>query len=294
MNIYNYPLLTTPHFNKRIENGEIAKYTQITSPAAVTLLALRHILTFYQDKDSLPWYQCHTLPSVMSQAGYKTYWLSNQESFASGSLNANATIAYTSNVIKFTHQSKFCDDTYGKFDEELLTLLDEEMQELPAKAFFCLHLMGSHVRYSHRYPPLYDKFKIDDIKKETSNKNKRIIAEYDNSVYYNDYVVNEFIKRFEDLNSIIFYFPDHGEEVYDTRDTYGHQLDNPTIGMIEVPFLIWTSDSFRKTYPELVKQIHLSTDKPFCTSNFIHTVMDICGIKTKDFQAERSLFYPND
>lgn len=292
MNAYGYPLPTTPNLNKRIANGEMEKFTHIESPIAFTILALRQILTFYEDSCSLPWYKYHTLPSVMSQAGYKTYWLSNQESFASGSEeNSNAAIAYTSTVVEYTHQSKFLDDKYGNFDGKLLTMLDGKMKELPSKAFFCLHLMGSHVRYNHRYPSEFDKFSIGDIDKEISAGKKQLIAEYDNSVFYNDYVVNEIIKRFEDLESIVFYFPDHGEEVYDTRDMNGHLMDNPTKGMMEVPFLIWTSESFRKEHPGLSEQIHHSVDKPFCTTNFIHTVMDICGIRTEGFCAEKSLLY---
>ncbi len=132
-----------------------------------------------------------------------------------------------------------------------------------------MHLMGSHRRYTNRYPMEFKKFGINDIEKKTSRENKRTIAEYDNSVLYNDYVCEEIIKLLEKEDAIIFCFPDHGEEVYDTRNMCGHTLENPSIPMKEIPFWIWTSHIFQENRPLVEEAISTHTNKCFNTTNFI-------------------------
>lgn len=293
MNAYGYSLPTTPKLNERLQNKETIKCDSVITPKTVISLSIRNIMTFYEDTAELPWYRYHTLPAVMQAAGYKTYWLSNQDSFNTGDNNSTAGIASTSSVVEFAHQRHASEERYGYFDEDILPLLDSQMQKVPQKAFLCLHLMGSHRRYTNRYPANFGKFGIEDIKKDISTEKKQTIAEYDNSVLYNDSIIDEIIKRFEKQDAIVFYFPDHGEEVYDTRNMCGHGLNNPSAPMREIPFLIWTSATFKEKHPKLIKRMQSATNRPFNTTNLIHTIMDICGIQTQDYQAEKSLLYTN-
>lgn len=289
MSAYGYSLPTTPKLEKRIENGETYRFDSIIAAKTITAEAIQRIMTFFDDESSLPWYQYHTLPSVMKAAGYKTYWLSNQDSFNTGDDNSTAGIISTSSVIKFTHQRHASEERYGYFDGDLLPLLDEQLQTFPSKAFICFHLMGSHRRYTNRYPTNFTRFKSNDIKKNISPDKKQTIAEYDNSVLYNDYVVDEIIQRFEKKNAVIICFPDHGEEVYDMRNMSGHGLTNPTPPMYKIPFTIWTSAIFKQNHPELEMNIQASTQKSFNTAGLIHLILNITGIKTTDYQQEKSL-----
>ena len=66
--------------------------------------------------------------------------------------------------------------------------------------------MGTHIDYSMRYPKEFKKFSPEDEQGlNTINLSQKIRAEYDNAVLYNDFVVNEIIKRFETRNAIIIY-----------------------------------------------------------------------------------------
>lgn len=289
MNAYGYQLPTTPKLSQRITNNETLKFDSVRTPRTVTSESIRQIMTFFDDSSTAPWYQYHTLPAVMGQAGYYTCWLSNQDSFTVGDDNSTASIASTSDCVKFSHQRHASEERYGYFDGELLTLLDQELKQPHEKAFFCLHLMGSHRRYTNRYPTEFSKFSINDITKNVSNEKKRTIAEYDNTVLYNDFVCDEIIKRFQNKDAIVFSFPDHGEEVYDTRNMCGHGLYNPSLPMQEIPFLIWTSDIFKEKHSDIIERMKGARNKPFNTANIIHTVMDICGIQTKDYENKKSL-----
>lgn len=291
MNAYGYPLPTTPYLNERIKNNETYQYDSVYTPRTITSEAIRQIMTFYTEHAEQPWYKYHTLPAIMKEAGYYTSWLSNQDSFTAGDNNSTAGIASTSTIVEFTHQRHASEERYGYFDGDLLPLLEKQINENKPKKFICLHLMGSHRRYTNRYPLDFNKFDANDIKKETSYENKRTIAEYDNSVLYNDYVCEEIIKRLEKEDAIIFSFPDHGEEVYDTRNMCGHTLENPSAPMKEIPFWIWTSHSFQEKRPLLQEKIQIHTKKYFNTTNLIHTIMFLDNIQTKDYQEKESLFH---
>lgn len=289
MNAYGYPLPTTPFLNERIKNNETHKYDSVYTPRTITSEAIRQIMTFYTGHSEQPWYKYHTLPAVMKEAGYYTCWLSNQDSFTAGDNNSTASIASTSTIVEFTHTKHASEERYGYFDGDLLPLLKRQINEDKPKKFICMHLMGSHRRYTNRYPMEFKKFGINDIEKKTSRENKRTIAEYDNSVLYNDYVCEEIIKLLEKEDAIIFCFPDHGEEVYDTRNMCGHTLENPSTPMKEIPFWIWTSRIFQENRPLVEEAISTHTNKCFNTTNFIHTIMHLCGIQTKDYQEKESL-----
>lgn len=291
MSAYGYNLSTTPNLNKRIKNGETFLFDSVCTPRTITSEAIRQIMSFYSNESDKPWYYYHTLPALMKAAGYITFWLSNQDSFTIGDNNSTAGIAFTSSVVQFAHQKHASEERYGYFDGDLLPLLEECINNGESKKFVCLHLMGSHRRYTNRYPSEFNKFGVNDIEKDQSTEIKRTISEYDNTVLYNDFVCEEIIKQFEEKDAIVFCFPDHGEEVYDTRNMCGHSLDNPSIPMKEIPFWIWTSDTFRENRLLLLERIASKVSHPFNTTNFIHTLIDICGMNVEQYQCDKSLLY---
>lgn len=294
MEAYGYVLPTTPYLKRRIKDGETCRFDSVVTPCTVTSQAIRRIMTFYSGSADKPWFNYHTLPAVMRAAGYYACWLSNQDSFTNGDNNSTAGIASTSSVVEFAHQRHASEERYGHFDGDLLPLFEKHLAKKDVKKFICLHLMGAHRRYTNRYPVEFSKFGIDDISKKTSREIKRTISEYDNAVLYNDFVCEEVIKRLAEKDAIVFCFSDHGEEVYDTRNMAGHHLENPSEPMRKIPFWIWTSDVFKANRPEWVKKVGAKKLQPFNTVDFIHTVMDICGIETEQYQRTRSLFYSED
>ena len=180
---------------------------------------------------------------------------------------------------------------YRDSDTEIISNYDEEIVNKSAKYiekenrnFIIYHLMGTHGSYRHRYPKEFNIFENDS--------NERI-GEYDNAVLYNDYVIDKIISNFKDEDSIILYVSDHGEEVYDFRDFAGHAETNISRYMVEIPFLIYTSDKFIENYPEKVESIKNSLDKPYMTDDLIHTVLDIADIKTSEFDETRSIINKN-
>ena len=118
---------------------------------------------------------------------------------------------------------------------------------------------------------------------------RTVMAEYDDALYYNDYIVSSIIDKFRDSETLVIYLPDHGEAVYDDGGFNGHIEENPSRHMIEVPMVIWASDSFKDKYPDKWKRIMVAVNRPYMTDDMIHTVLDLTDIRTEDYDPTRSI-----
>ena len=87
-------------------------------------------------------------------------------------------------------------------DGALLPIIKEAKKSQRERNFYVVHLMGNHMDYKKRYPEYFYKFKRDDIALPFTQKQKVALACCDNSVLYNDYVVNE-IHRMRTASSSI-------------------------------------------------------------------------------------------
>ena len=149
--------------------------------------------------------------------------------------------------------------------------------------------MGSHNRYEMRYPSAFAQFKSDSISGVEKYVDKAQVAAYLNSVLYGDFIVSEIFKHFAESDSIVIYFSDHGEEVYDWRSFIGHSDSKISRFMVEIPFIIYVSDSFIQKHPTLYKRIQKASNQRYMNDDLIHTLLDIAGINLKGYEAKRSI-----
>ena len=295
MQLYGYNLPTNPKLTERNSRGELKIFSDTISPNSYTMAAMQKIFTFMRnDKDSegqISDMKKGNFISILNSAGYYTAWISNKEM---GGLFGNMNRIY-SETSASAHFTQYRDDSEAnnKLDEQLLPFLDEELKTEHDKAFFVLHLMGTHNNYKSRYPSNFEIFTAEDEQDPRSNV-RQIRAEYDNAVLYNDFIVDEIIKRVENLDSIVIYISDHGEDVFEERDFADHVEQALTKSMIEIPFLIWTSNKFRELHKETFEKIkNTPADKPFMTDDIIHFMLDLMQIETADFNPTLSPLNPN-
>ncbi len=108
-------------------------------------------------------------------------------------------------------------------------LKDYDAIEHTKPALTIFHLMGMHVNYRVRCPNSKKQWKAEDYPNDSDmrKKNIKVMADYDNAVWYNDSVVNQIIERFKGDEAIIVYLPDHGEEVFGpgARHFFGRMHD---------------------------------------------------------------------
>lgn len=281
MSLYNYPVDTNPLLKKLEADGNLYKFTDTISPHSHTIPNIKKIFTFYNFESDKEWYKYNNIIDILKLANYNTYWFSNQES--SGIFgNVSAALSKRCELTLFNNvQDSSNSEILGAYDEQII---DKSLKHINSeKNFIVYHLLGTHSKYRNRYPQDFEIFKNDN----------QIIAEYDNAVLYNDYIVNKIISNFKDKEAIVIYISDHGEEVYDFRNFVGHAEDKGSRYMIEIPFLIYLSDKFKENYPETVKKIAKSLNNPYMTDDLIHTILDIAEIETEEFDETRSIINEN-
>jgi heptose-I-phosphate ethanolaminephosphotransferase len=153
--------------------------------------------------------------------------------------------------------------------------------------------MGSHSAYAKRYPSKFDKFTTYNSDKE------RIINEYDNSVLYNDFVVDSVLSLLDshslgdrNIISSAIYFSDHGENVYDENNNVGHDYSGSLPkSNVEIPFIVWLSSGYQYFYPDKQKTILSNKERPFITDDLFHAIIDLNDIGCEEFISKRSVFH---
>lgn len=288
MHLYGYDLPTTPNLDRLHKNGDIIFYTNVISPHSTTIAVLSKLFTFANYESNIPWYKYNNFIDIMKSAGYKTFWLSNQESSGIWG-NVAQVYADRSDYHKFTRIRDSRED-FGVEDGALFPLIDEAKNYKGEKNFYVIHLMGCHIAYYNRYPYAFSRFKESDINRDLSLDQKKLIAQYDNAIFYNDFVVSSIMEKFQNEDTLIIYLPDHSEAIFDEGSNInGHVEENATRNMIEVPMIIWGSKTFRKKHAHLWEKLIKARNNPYMTDDMIHTLLDIMAIKTRDFDPTRSV-----
>jgi len=297
MQLYGYGLPTTPKLAARAEAGELAIYENVTSPHAGTMAVLRTLFSFYDNDANGMWYDYGDFFDILRQAGVYTAWLSNQE--ASGFYGSiGRTLGERTDHVAFTSPVAHSIDLAERYDSEVLPFLDEELRERVAEpvpaAFYVIHLMGAHEEFSKRYPPEFARFTPEDEAGRGALEDasaRAVRAAYDNAVLYDDAIVDEIIRRFEDKDALVIFISDHGEEVYDTRAQFGHG-DETSPWQRDVPMVFWMSKAFRVNHPADVQRIEAARGNHWQSDEMIHTLLDLMHVRVADFDETKSLLAP--
>ena len=294
MQLYGYGLPTTPKLSARAEAGELVTYENVTSPHAGTMAVLRTLFSFYDNDADGMWYDYGDLFDILRQAGVYTAWLSNQE--ASGFYGSiGRTLGERTDHVACTSPVSYSIDLAERYDSEVLPLLDEELRERMAEpvpaAFYVIHLMGAHEEFSKRYPPEFARFMPEDEAGRGALEDasaRAVRAAYDNAVLYDDAIVDEIIRRFEDKDALVIFISDHGEEVYDTRAQFGHG-DETSPWQRDVPMVFWMSKAFRVNHPADVQSIEAARKHHWQSDEMIHTLLDLMHVRAPGFEQNKSL-----
>ena len=202
-----------------------------------------------------------------------------------GCFDKDSNIEIMENTLNEKENILYTENNEIKYDEEVLTLREKfEIKDRIPK-FIVYHLMGSHPDFRLRSPQNFKLFDCDDYVCNNDCYNSQVLAEYDNSIYYNDFVVNSIISCYQDSNSLVIYLSDHALDLFQTDCDYaGHAKANKesTKVGVEIPFWIYVSPKFKKNNPQMVERINNSRNKPFMTDDLIYVIMDIMGVEFKD------------
>jgi len=162
------------------------------------------------------------------------------------------------------------------------------------------HLKGQHFNAKDRFDmkPVFAKSDIDRRYSYLTEKQLQMIADYDNATYYNDSIVNRIIKYWRDKPTILLYFSDHGEDMWDLgelKTRNNHRPNDPAWldRQYHVPFIVWMSDTFKSEYPEVYNKIKNSTERPGTLDDIGHLILGLGNVDTYYYDPQRDLLNNN-
>lgn len=306
--LYGYDKPTTPRQLERAKNKQLAVFSDVVAPWNLTSFVFKHVFSLYTVGDTKEWCDYPLFPEVFRAAGYRVTFITNQflpqakeavYDFSGGFFLNNPVLSEAQFDLRNTSLHEFDDGVLADYDRMLndgkLSFDNEKDRNL-----IILHLKGQHVSYAQRYPASSKKFAGGnyDIPSLTTH-DKQILAAYDNATHYNDSIVDEILKRFENRDAIVIYMPDHGEECFgDGLRIYG-RLHSAEIDYrlaheeFEIPFWIWCSKSYAKKHPGIMKAIDQAKGRPFMTDRLAHTLLYLAGISCHDYRDDCNVLSPH-
>lgn len=292
MSLYGYKQNTSPLLSQATD---LIIYDDVISGYVSTLTSITGSLTETNLDNLRKTYQCHNIFDICHSAGVKSYWLSNQSpmSIIDNIITLLAEQSDKQVYLNLTTSLSLHNNEEPSYDSVLFGALHKALQEDGDHKFIVVHLLGSHQRYHDRYPSEFSYYKGSDEK-------HRLIAEYDNSVLYNDFVMDSLLKimriysKESNIPTAAIYVADHGENVYDDAEYAAHHYtDTIYNSIVEIPYIVWLSPQYQNAFPERSELCHSRKNYPFSTDDNFHALIDILNIETPVLDERRSLFNPN-
>lgn len=294
--LYGYPLKTMPYMEKEQQEGNLFVFKDEVSPFNGTSNAMKNLFCLNDLSKGEKWYSHVFWPQLFKKAGFKLYLWDNQKNFDKKHGNTFYEM--------YSHRvSKLCYDEMNEnvfdFDEYIVDDFAKRINITKrAKNFVWFHLMGQHFAFADKCPEDKKIFKAKDIKRSDSfltSDMKQVIADYDNAVYYNDYVLEKIIGLFRSTNSVVVFISDHGEEAYDYRD----KASRPAMEIgkekeyahcqHDVPMLVWCSDKYMQRHPSVIKEMSKCLSNPSMTDKIGYSMLELANIESPYYKPERDI-----
>lgn len=294
MSLYGYERETSPRLSSR---NDIMAFDNVISCNSSTLQSIMNIFTENNIESSKSIDSCIHIFDVFHSTPYITYWLSNQSpvglwdnGVTSLAQNADNTV-----FVNLMASSSMESTQMSSYDENLIEPFVKSVFNDEKNKLVIMQLMGSHTQYNKRYPSYFEKFNAGVEHKD------KIIDAYDNSIFYNDFVIDSIFTILEnysvthpEVRISALYISDHGENVYDEGDYAGHDYsgDIPRAN-VEIPFVFWFSQSQSEYLEKNGGLLEKDLNTQYMIDDLFHTIIDLADIKTECFEPQRSFVNPH-
>lgn len=291
MSVYGNSIATTP-FADSIKD-RLYTFDNVTSPSAQTAMVLEKLLTLSEEnRDRSKIWEEPGLIDFYNAAGFETYWISAHSMY--GLFDNYSHLLQRVKHKTFINQLKKWNNGFSEYllDEELLPELDKALADNAPRKVIFLHLMGSHRLYEDRYPRNYQKDNPEFNFGADENVDKRYVT-YIKSLHYTDYMLSEIFKRVNadtEASSFILYLSDHAESVSKHGDNYRHADSAQDPRSLEIPFILWLSDTYKKENSEFVQHFADYIHRPYETNWAINSFLELSRISHPKINYQKSIF----
>ena len=284
LGLYGYPRDTTPRLSadrERLGPG-FAVLRHAWSADASTLPALHNLFRFGQgERGDAP-----HLIALARAAGYKVWWIGNQDDMALEALHAGL----ANSVEMINRRPGRSGDT---LDGELLDEVVRAVADPSPRKLLVVHLMGAHPHYGLRRPPGEHPFAAGDdavdrqlLEAGRSAWTREARNDYDAALRYHDSVLSALLASLREgaapgTRAAWMYLSDHGQDVGHELDRAGHSA--ATAAGYRIPALIWRSDPIDAAV----------ATRPFRADWAAWTVAELLGLRWPGQDDARNVLAPD-
>ena len=268
----------------------------VITPVSATRLSVPVIISRKPAMQSLKdGFSEKSILSAFKEAGFKTFWISNQVSF--GKFDTPVSVfAKEADEVRFLNLGGF--SGASNHDAVMLEPLRHAIADPAQKVLVVLHTLGSHWNYGHRYPKEFDRWQpsLQSIAKPDYTDTRlepQINNSYDSAILYTDWFLSNVIGLLKESNlpASLLYVADHGQTLYDKSCKIAFHGHN-TQYEFHIPAFVWYSGSYGERFPGKVEQLQRHRKAKLSTENMFHTLLDMADIRYPGEQLERSFVNP--
>lgn len=276
--IYGYERNSTPAlsdlFNELIIFRKASAFCSGESPC------LRYPLSPQGDDPQRP-----SILTLFKQAGFHTYWLSNQDDTRYKVEDAAALGAEADTAV---YLNRGGDPLFSQNpDERILAPLEQILHEDSGRKVIFIPL-ETNVALPMGFRPEFDRFaRCADLAAGAalSPEDCERLNRYDNGIIATDALLKNIIELTERLapESLLLYFAPSGESDVNGLTSLNKPAENSAESAAknptsEVPFFIWLSDGFRAANPDSASIWRQYADKEVNLKDLFYTLCDLAGV----------------
>ncbi len=278
--LYGYGRPTSPRLEA---TPNLFAFSDATSPATVTTPSIALSLSLATPETMDLFHRTRSIVSAFRETGFKTFWLSNQGAHRSAVGNEIALMMEEADIVR-TSNFGFWNSV---LDEKLLPLLDEAIGDPAPRKLIIIHTLGSHTNYRQRVPPGFAlgpgaaNVREAHANIRITDEHAAIIEHYDRTIAYTDWFLGEVIARHrtDAAYGAVVYYSDHGQRLYDDGDFQrGHGFRTLKPEDVEVPLLVWLSDTLVRADPARRGAVAANTARPVSTGRMAESLLDLAAI----------------
>ena len=268
--LYGYQRDTNPLLSKQ----EGLKVYQATACATYTTAGTKAIL---EPKDSGDLYEL--LPNYAFRTGVDVSWRTS---------NWGEPPIHIDEYLTDTDLSDLYQGKSNDYDDILYYGLRERIESSKKdKVLIILHTSTSHgPKYADKCPEEFYVYQPVD----------NLVNAYDNTIRYTDFLLDGLINTLRgltDWHTAMIFISDHGESLGENNMfMHGLPMKLAPKEQYEIPFLVWTSDNFRRYKPTAQSQDAPAGELPAVLEQhyIFHSVLNLLSIQSPAYNEELDIF----
>jgi len=293
MGIYGYIRNTTPRLSERSKDDGLLlfnnTYSSHLSSMHLTSLSLNEINQY----NNMDFNDSLSIMDVLSKANIETYWLTTQSTNSAKHKLMSKILDKADcyiNIKGMVQNNCNVHETEVILLNEIKTILTQKRNE--NRVIFIY--LGNHWSYASRYPKtkfnIYSK-QLTQGEFGTLGYRNSNINHYDNSVYYNDHIIDSILKTLQKEKGVnaLLLIPEYAEDVIRNP---GHFSKKFTYEMTQIPMIAWFSDDYKKVYGDKYNVFAGNIDRLFSNDMLYDTLLGLFDVKTERYNSRYDLASP--